>query len=143
VFGVLPPGDAWAEYEREQSQYPKWATVGSWSVRVDDDSGAVVVFGLGGPIARQSVCGCVNGNPLAWCTREQAVTRLTEILRDPAVAWAGYKAKVFVIMSDSRWWWGVRDTEVAYPSGHAPTEPAAREALAAWLLDHTMKETKP
>ena len=129
---------AWDEHER--AQYPKWATVGSWSVRVDDDGGAVVVFGLGGPIARQSVCGCVNGNPLAWCTREQAVARLAEILRDQTVAWDGYKARVFVIPSDGRWRWEVWDTVRRDANGHAPTEPAARLAAALWLLDNTLKE---
>jgi hypothetical protein len=124
---------AWAQ--RQAGQWPKWAIRNGAAWRIDNNLNAVA-FGSG-PVRHQP---CTD----AWetCSRDEAIKVLARILRNPTVAWAGYKAKVFVIMSDSRWWWGVRDTEVAYPSGHAPTEPAAREALAAWLLDNTMKETK-
>jgi hypothetical protein len=75
------------------------------------------------------------------CSRDDAVRDFAGILRDPTVAWEGYKASAYV-GADGVWRWMVRKDCSLVASGTSPTEPDAREALAAWLLTNTMKETK-
>ena len=78
------------------------------------------------------------------CSREWAVQVMAEILRDPVVAAEGYRANVFWRPAKDNWLWQVwnKEADSADIHGYAPTEPAAREALAAWLLTNTMKEGK-
>ena len=134
---VLTLESAWAKYEREQAQYPKWACGEGYVWRIESQT-RLAQFGSIKPF----VCGAVDKTRPRLCTREQAGARLAEILRDPTVAWAGYKARVFVIPSDSRWRWEVWDTVRRDANGPAPTEHAARLAAALWLLDNTLKEIK-
>jgi hypothetical protein len=125
--------------------YPQWGLTGNGDpVRIDHDG--CVWFGTGMRVLPGS----------RWvgtfCSREQAVARLAEILRDPVVAAEGYGASVswrWLCRSGEselrmEWMWRVwnKDQCREEASGTADTEPAARKELAGRLLDNTMKETK-
>jgi hypothetical protein len=118
-------------------QYPKWFLVEDFGVERVDDQKYGVIFGrrlnLSTPQSRHAI--------RAHCTREQAVERLAQIVRDPVVAWDGYKARVWPTYSGYWGWDASRDKE-AVAHGYAPTEPAARLALAGWLLDNTCTTRK-
>jgi hypothetical protein len=112
--------------------YPQWGLTGNGDpVRIDHDG--CVWFGTGIRVLPGS----------RWvgtfCSREQAVARLAEILKDQTVAAEGYKARVCYNPA-SRWWqWDVFDG----PTGtRSTTEPVARKALTEWLLDNCMREDK-
>jgi hypothetical protein len=133
---------AWSEYERqrEASKYPKWSIVSGKEVLRMDSVTDGVLFAHAPRLIR-SASGWVGRT---ICSRDIAVARLAEILRDPTVAAYGYRANVFWRPAKDNWLWQVwnKEADSADIHGYAPTEPAAREALAAWLLDNTMKETK-
>jgi hypothetical protein len=112
--------------------YPQWGLTGNGDpVRIDHDG--CVWFGTGMRVLPGS----------RWvgtfCSREQAVARLAEILKDQTVAAEGFKARVCYNPA-SRWWqWDVFDG----PTGtRSTTEPVARKALTEWLLDNCMREDK-
>ena len=141
---VLTLESAWAEHE--QAQYPKWcAAIEGAIVRIDGPNRRVTFTG-GGPSVWKGDTSHLRG------TRDQAVKALAEILRDPVVAAEGYGAGVgwrWLCRSGEselrmQWIWRVWNKDQCREEaiGTAPTEPAAREALAAWLLDNTMKEDK-
>ena len=127
----------WAGRRANQPQYPKWFLVEDFGVERVDDQKYGVIFGrrlsLSTPQSRHAI--------RAHCTREQAVERLAQIVRDPVVAWDGYKARVWPTYSGDWGWDASRDKE-AVAHCYAPTEPAARLALAGWLLDNTLVAKK-
>ena len=67
---------------------------------------------------------------------------MAEILKDQTVAWDGYKARVCYSPVSCWWGWDASRSKEVVAAGCSPTEPAARESLAGWLLDNTLKEDK-
>jgi hypothetical protein len=138
---VLTLESAWAEYKRRQAQWPKWCAVIVGAVRIDGPNRRVV-FKISGPSVEDGDTSHLRG------TREQAVARLTEILRDPMVAAEGYNASVaWMRCCDSsgsgvfKWVWRVFADRLD-PSGFADTYDEALRKLAEWVLDNVMKEAK-
>ena len=115
-------------------QYPKWALEGDQVYRIDGPR-CYVKFG-DRPDAYEKDCLWFN-----TCTRDAAVKALAEILRDPVVAWEGYKARVWPTYSGNWGWYASRYKE-AVAHGYAHSEPDAREAIAGWLLDNTLTADK-